>query len=63
MEFHSASLTYFSIAALCLLKPLFVLGESELHSFPSPNIAKPWLALPDSQEGVTAWGFTQLLFS
>lgn len=37
MEFHRASLSYFSIAALCLLKPLFVLGESELQSFPSPN--------------------------
>lgn len=49
MEFHRASLTYFSIAALCLLKPLFVLGESELHSFPfSKQIANPWPALPDS---------------
>lgn len=47
MEFHRASLTYFSIAALCLLKPLFVLGESELHSFPSPNRLQSlgWLCL------------------
>lgn len=37
MEFHRASLIYFSIAALCLLKPLFVLGESELRSFSSPD--------------------------
>lgn len=58
MEFHRASLTYFSIAALCLLKPLFVLGESELHSFPSPNRLQSLGQL--CQEGVTAQGFTQL---
>lgn len=61
MEFHRASLTYFSIAALCLLKPLFWVNQTCTPFLLQTDCkALAWLALPDPQEGATAWGCTQL---